>query len=266
MQRSFRMTLAVSAAAACPLARRGPAPRKTIKIGTEGAYPPFNNLTADGKLVGFDIDIAKALCDEMKVEVRVRRPGLGRHHPGASGRQVRRHRRLDVDHRRAQEEGRLHRQILQHAVGDRRAEGQRRSRASTKEDLAGKTIGVARAARRISTMLGRPTPTARLRAIRAARNISSTSPMAVSTPPRTTSSCCSNGWTRPDGACCKIVGTDQPQLVEILGPGAGIAVRKGDDATARTSSMPPSRPFAPTESTRKSTTSTSSSTSMAASS
>ena len=39
-----------------------------LKIGTEGAYPPFNNLTADGKLEGFDIDIANALCVEMKAE------------------------------------------------------------------------------------------------------------------------------------------------------------------------------------------------------
>jgi polar amino acid transport system substrate-binding protein len=39
-----------------------------VIIGTEGAYPPFNNLEADGTLVGFDIDIAKALCAEMEAE------------------------------------------------------------------------------------------------------------------------------------------------------------------------------------------------------
>jgi polar amino acid transport system substrate-binding protein len=32
----------------------------------------------------------------------------------------------------------------------------------------------------------------------------------------------------PDGACCKILGTPEPQPVDIFGPGAGIAVRKGD--------------------------------------
>jgi polar amino acid transport system substrate-binding protein len=41
---------------------------KTVRIGTEGAYPPFNELKPDGTLVGFDIDIAKALCDQMKVK------------------------------------------------------------------------------------------------------------------------------------------------------------------------------------------------------
>lgn len=40
----------------------------TIRIGVEGAYPPFSSVTADGKLVGFDIDIANALCDEMKAK------------------------------------------------------------------------------------------------------------------------------------------------------------------------------------------------------
>lgn len=39
-----------------------------IVIGTEGAYPPFNFLSASGELQGFDVDIAKALCTQMKVE------------------------------------------------------------------------------------------------------------------------------------------------------------------------------------------------------
>jgi len=36
-----------------------------LKICVEGAYPPFSETTASGDIVGFDIDIANALCASM---------------------------------------------------------------------------------------------------------------------------------------------------------------------------------------------------------
>jgi len=44
---------------------------KTIRIGVEGAYPPFSHTTPDGKLEGFDIDIAKALVKAMGAEIKL---------------------------------------------------------------------------------------------------------------------------------------------------------------------------------------------------
>jgi len=41
---------------------------KQVRIGVEGAYPPFSKTEADGSVTGFDIDIANALCAEMKVK------------------------------------------------------------------------------------------------------------------------------------------------------------------------------------------------------
>ena len=42
---------------------------KKIRIGVEGAYPPFSSTTPDGKLEGFDIDIARALVKAMGAEI-----------------------------------------------------------------------------------------------------------------------------------------------------------------------------------------------------
>ena len=38
----------------------------SIRIGTEGAYPPWNAKDASGNLIGFEIDLAKELCTIMK--------------------------------------------------------------------------------------------------------------------------------------------------------------------------------------------------------
>jgi arginine/ornithine transport system substrate-binding protein len=39
-----------------------------IRVGVEGAYPPFSEVAPDGTLKGFDIDIAMALCEEIGAE------------------------------------------------------------------------------------------------------------------------------------------------------------------------------------------------------
>ena len=39
---------------------------KPLRVGVEGAYPPFSEIGTDGKLKGFDIDIANAVCERMK--------------------------------------------------------------------------------------------------------------------------------------------------------------------------------------------------------
>ena len=41
---------------------------KQIRIGVEGAYPPFSKTEEDGSVTGFDIDIANALCAELEAK------------------------------------------------------------------------------------------------------------------------------------------------------------------------------------------------------
>ncbi len=64
----MRKTFTVLAAAAAFAVAAGLAPVKAgekLRIGVEGAYPPFSWKEADGTLKGFDIDIALALCEKM---------------------------------------------------------------------------------------------------------------------------------------------------------------------------------------------------------
>lgn len=61
----------IAAAAFAALSVTAASAQTTLKIGSEGAYPPFNTKDTQGNVVGFDIDIAQALCAEMKVKCTV---------------------------------------------------------------------------------------------------------------------------------------------------------------------------------------------------
>ena len=43
----------------------------SIKIGTEGAYPPWNAKDESGKLIGFEIELANFLCIYMKADCTI---------------------------------------------------------------------------------------------------------------------------------------------------------------------------------------------------
>ena len=43
----------------------------TIRIATEGAYPPWNSKSEDGKLVGFEVELANWLCIYMERDCKI---------------------------------------------------------------------------------------------------------------------------------------------------------------------------------------------------
>jgi lysine-arginine-ornithine-binding protein len=62
--------LSLAAAAALVLAA-GTASAETLRVGTEGAYPPYNATDASGKLVGFEIDLANELCKRTQMTCEI---------------------------------------------------------------------------------------------------------------------------------------------------------------------------------------------------
>ncbi|QPC87996.1 transporter substrate-binding domain-containing protein [Mesorhizobium sp. NBSH29] len=224
-----RFTLAASVAAFALSLGAAQAQDLTLKIGTEGAYPPFNNLTADGKLEGFDIDIAKALCEEMKAKCEFITqdwdgiiPALQANKFDAiiASMSITDERKLKVDF----SEKYYNTPPAIVAPKDTTIKG------ITKEDLAGKTIGVATSTTHYnfsektftdSTLKGYPSSQEYQLDLAAGRIDAANDDISVI-----------DEWLKtPEGACCKIVGTITP-VVEIHGPGAGIAVRKGETELA----------------------------------
>jgi polar amino acid transport system substrate-binding protein len=230
MQIHKRIALALSAAALVLSIGAAEAQDKMkLKIGTEGAYPPFNNLTADGKLEGFDIDIARALCEEMNADCEFVTQDWDGIIP-------------------ALQAGKFDAIIASMSITPERAEKVDFSNkyyntppaiaapkdtditGVTKEDLAGKTVGVqgstthfnfSEATYTDSEVRAYPTAQEYQLDLANGRLDAVNDDIVV----------LSEWLASPEGECCKLVGAITP-VVEIHGPGAGIAVRKGETELA----------------------------------
>jgi len=218
--------LALTMALAWPAA----AQEKPLRLATEGAYPPFNARTADGKLEGFDIDIGNALCAEMKVacEWTVQDwdgmiPALqaGKFDAIVASMFITEERKQQVDFT-----DRYYRTPAAVAVPkDSTVKGMSDS------DLAGKTIGVQGSSVYViwaetflpdTTVKSYPSVQEMMLDLASGRLDAINDDLIVI-----------NAFlSTPEGACCRLVGTIEP-VAEIHGPGAGIAVRRGDPLAAR---------------------------------
>lgn len=71
IHKSFRHGLIALAAGTALTLAGGPLAAQTVRIATEGAYAPFNMKNKAGKLVGFDVEIANAICAKMKAKCTI---------------------------------------------------------------------------------------------------------------------------------------------------------------------------------------------------
>ncbi len=227
MRISKRLALAVSAAALTLSVGASHAQEMTLKIGTEGAYPPFNNLTSDGKLVGFDIDIANALCEEMKAKCEFVTqdwdgiiPALqaGKFDAIIASMSITAERKEKVDFT----DKYYNTPPAIAAPKDSDIKG------VTKEDLAGKTIGVQGSTTHFNYS-DKTYTDSEVKAYPTAHEYQLDLAKGRLDAVNDDISVLGQWLDSPEGACCKLIGAVTPDP-EIHGPGAGIAVRKGETA------------------------------------
>ena len=96
-----------------------------LRFVTDSDYPPFHYYDEVGALTGFNVDLAKAICETLEVQCEVKAvawedliPSLDKGDADAAI-------ASDADHRRGPREGGLHVALLRDARALRRAQGER---------------------------------------------------------------------------------------------------------------------------------------------
>jgi lysine-arginine-ornithine-binding periplasmic protein len=227
MRITRRIALGLSAALLALSAGVSQAQEKMqLKIGTEGAYPPFNYLTADGKLEGFDVDIARALCEQMNAECEFVTqdwdgmiPALqaGKFDAIIASMSITDERKQQVDFTNK------YYNTPPAIVVPKDSE----IAGVTKEDLAGKTIG-AQGSTTHANFAEATFPDSDIKVYPTAEEykldmVNGRLDAVID------DVIVLQDWLKtPDGECCKVLGTLTP-VEEIYGEGIGIAIRKGED-------------------------------------
>lgn len=195
-----------------------------LKIGSEGAFPPYSYMMADGKVAGFDIDIANALCEQMnaKCEIIVQEwdgmiPALQADKLDAviSSMSITPARQLQVD---------FSNKYYNPAAGIA-ASKTSGIKGTGKEDLAGKTIGVQSST--IHANFSEQTYTDST--VKSYSNVDEARmDLASGRADAVNDNIVSlTAWLKtPEGACCELVGPVKTDP-EIHGPGVGVAIKKG---------------------------------------
>lgn len=218
--------LALTLLLACTAA----AQEKPLRLATEGAYPPFNNRTADGKLEGFDVAIGNALCAEMKVTCEwvvqdwdgmIPALQAGKFDAIVASMFITEERKKQVDFTE-----RYYRTPAAIAV-------QKESKIAgmSAGDLAGKTLGV-QGSSVYAIWVEKFLPSTAVKSYPSVHEMMLDLANGRLDAVNDDLIVINDFLSTPEGACCRLVGTIEP-VPEIHGPGAGVAVRKGDPLAGR---------------------------------
>ena len=198
-----------------------------LRIGVEGAYPPFSYVEADGKLAGFDIDIANALCAAMDRQCEMVQQEWDGMIPALKANKFdaivasmsiteERKRQVDFTNKYYQTPAR----VVAHKGADF---------ADTDDGLAGKRLGVQRGTTH-QCYAEKMFPKAELVLYGTQEEVFKDLAIGRLDAQLSDSLIAKEGFLdKPEGADFAFLGTDHLD-VECYGEGVGIAVRKGDDA------------------------------------